>query len=75
VQTPVPPEKKKKEKYMVSATASRVAQSQILKILEEKIVGHAIHSVFKALQNFHPMSLLEPPPKCSPQLEGQPPYL
>ncbi|XP_062998302.1 apoptosis-enhancing nuclease [Elgaria multicarinata webbii] len=43
------------QRHMVNATPFRVAQSEILQILRDKIVvGHAIHNDFRALKYFHP---------------------
>lgn len=45
--------------HMVNAIPFKIARSQILKILTGMIVvGHAIHIDYKALQYFHPKSLI-----------------
>lgn len=47
-----------REQHMVTATEFNVAQTEIIKILEGKVVvGHALHNDFKVLKYSHPRSL------------------
>uniref|UniRef100_A0A8C5WL87 Exonuclease XPMC2 n=1 Tax=Leptobrachium leishanense TaxID=445787 RepID=A0A8C5WL87_9ANUR len=47
-----------RREHMVNATPFALAQKEILKILNGKIViGHAIHNDFKALKYFHPKDM------------------
>ncbi|XP_007427213.1 apoptosis-enhancing nuclease [Python bivittatus] len=53
------------QKHMRKATPFRVAQSEIVQILKDKIVvGHALHNDFRVLKYFHPRAWMRDTSQC-----------